>query len=300
MVKSIQILILVSYMTTAFSQGRNNDDAKPNQLQIKLKPDTIEVVISRIVFINKDTTLNCFIVKDTLGIVHTIASKERLEAYLTQADVSLIITEDYLSGYFVRVFKFSNQIDTINSYLSSKIQYFDGDSYRRDNIGIPLLEYDVEHSYILQQMNQIISSKFVYVLIINGTERFYTFPPIVPKESLLIKVDKTQDSTYNIFRYKAKYISNQGLSLTAQDSITLPLKRLSKKHGVLSAIEELLKTKRESDVYSQNFNKTYILIADEKRFVVSANTDPKKDEKWIVNVERISLLLEELIGKNFD
>jgi len=265
-----------------------------------LKTDTIDVKLQKIVFITNDTTFNCFIVFDTLGIFYSIATKQRLDTYINQQEGVFIYTNNLITGRFIRVFKVIDEPVKVYSYRTSEVDYFDGENLKTDNLGIPILEYDVEHSYILQQMKQNTSGQYIYCLINDGTKRLYSFPPLAQRNSILLKVDPTQDTTYNFFMYRAQSKSYQGMQLVAQDSTILPLKKL-RKSRIYNYMGVLLTSKEDSDIYSENYERTYALIVTGKRFVVSPNLYRKRDDEWgwVSMVESISITLKQLQEKLF-
>jgi len=292
------LIIVVLYITTIIlAQAQNNSNKNYKGFKYSYSPDTIHVKVVKIAFITNDTIFDTFMIFDTLGIFYTFGSKKRLDEYMkSQAGVFIYEDDKILgTGNYIRIFKDNNETDTIYSYRNAEVDYYEGENLIEDNLGIPLIEYDIEHSYILQQMYQNISSQYIYCLINDGTKRFYGIHPSnYLKSSVLLKIDTTQDTTYNFFRYRAQSRSCQGMELISQDSVIMPLKKLKRNKWIHNNMDELLATTGIPDVYSNNYERTFVLLVTRRRFVVSTFQDPKKVDRWVNLVLSISYTLEQI------
>jgi hypothetical protein len=297
------ILIIVGLFIKIVVLSQQAHSIAKSNIKDSLRIDTLEIKVQKISFITNDTVFNVFISIDTLGTFHVFASQQRLEDYkqVVSGKVFYIHNEILGDGQYTSTFNSIEQVDTIYSYRNYKVEYYDRKKLRTDNLGIPILEYDIEHSYILKQMNQNISSQYIYCLINGGTKLFYAFHPSgYLKSSILLKVDTSQDTTYNFFRYKGQSESYKGMQFSETDSIILPLKKL-RKSRIYNYMGALLTPKENSDIYSENYERTYVLILTGKRFVVSPNLYRKREDEWgwVSMVESISITLKQLQEKFF-
>jgi len=302
MVIQYQLLIVVLFFSNiAFSQNDSGRSTVAPNLAIPAKSevvtlDTLEVSVKNIAFITKDTTFNCFMTLEPTGVFRFFVSAELLGVYTKiQTTGGLYYKDDRVlgTGNFIKVFKNLNTTDSVYSYRITNIVYYSNGKYKVDNIGIPLLEYDLEHSYILQQMNQNISHQFVYSLINSGTKKFVSYSPSIIKKSMLLKVDLSQDTTFNFFLYETESQSYSGIQLVKSDSMILPLKKMKRTKYDVEQLMEIDK----SNVYWNNAEITQLVIIGDKRFVVSYDSYLYQVDRWVNLVENVSGTLKRLKSK---
>ena len=226
--------------------------------QIICKYDTIEHRVNNVLFITNDSAYNCFMSINPTGKYIFFSNKNSLEQYIEeQTSGELIYWNDsvYGNGSYIQVFKNIEIADTIYNYFDSEINYFVNGSLKTDSFGIPILEYDLENSYILQKMNQIPTNKYIYTLINYGTQIFF-LPFNKSRKSTLIKVDVSQDSVFNFFVYYGVSNKYSGMELTHSDSSIVPLKKMKR---IINDMNLLSKNK-ESKIFFNNGDKNTRII----------------------------------------
>ena len=266
--------------------------------QIICKYDTIEHRVNNVLFITNDSAYNCFMSINPTGKYIFFSNKNSLEQYIEeQTSGELIYWNDsvYGNGSYIQVFKNIEIADTIYNYFDSEINYFVNGSLKTDSFGIPILEYDLENSYILQKMNQIPTNKYIYTLINYGTQIFF-LPFNKSRKSTLIKVDVSQDSVFNFFVYYGVSNKYSGMELTHSDSSIVPLKKMKR---IINDMDLLSKNK-ESKIFFNNGDKnTRIIIIKNKRFLMSCDCAYIQCEKWIELTRNLSMEFERLKNKHF-
>ena len=302
----IRLFILISLVSFSQEIIVNNKDYN---LRDSLNVDYIDVKYRKVVFIANDQVFNSYITIDTFGVFNIYTSKKELDNHIKLVERGYFTSFNHefnVTRKYKKCFKFIDAKDTIYSYRNEDVEYYEAGKLRTDNLGIPILEYDIEHSYILQKTKQNISSPYIYCLINEGTYRADILPVLnYIRRGVLLKLDATQDTTYNFFKYEAKSISYDGMQLTAKDSAIIPLKQLKKKKWIYNDIGEFLLIKSNSEVYSINYELTYVLMINGERYVVSGDNlynynRERKFKRWERLVENISYKLKTQQEKIFN
>lgn len=281
-------IVLFFVICNCIVYSQNNKQTQKHPMLTK----DIEIQISKIVYPTSDTIFNSYLAVDSQGWFDCLKDQTELDEYIYSR-----ICGNYWFGLIDPYcnFRFNanyvNKTDTLRSFLQHHVYYKNGD-YIRDTSGVTELSYDLESSYILNQMHQTVSDKYIYSMITSGTWRKGFDDPY----SVLYKIDVSQDTTYNVYNYEAKSVDLRGMQLVSSDSIIVPLKKWYFRKITEDA--NRLYNLSASNVISIDNSKYSVLIIKDKRFIVR-NQYPVKMELWAELTEGISFYAEKLGQKQF-
>lgn len=268
-----------------------------NQLNIT---DSIEIYtlsnkIRDIKFKTLDTTLNCFIIIDTLGRFDFFTNKNDLNNYIDfHTSSSLFFSEDSIFGTGTYQEKFIHVYPTDTVYQFITQNWKNGITI--DSLKKASTLYDIENSYILNSIQQTFNEKYIYLLTNYGTHKFFAYPSYIRRKSSLIKIDTTQDSVSNLFIYTTRSSNYAGMQLVWSDSVTIPLKKMKKikKYNNL-----LLRDQQENQLSIGNTMIKQTIFSGRHHFIISREPYLDTDKYWVYYASMVNLFVKRILPKKW-